>query len=302
MTGKRGWRIIALISAIVFLLFAGSTFGSFTRDMLKKPDPGNKQMISLTDGSKIIGEIVEVTDTEIVFESGFGRMNIAIVNISEIKEIPESSIKGGKYWFPNPNATRLFFAPNGKLLRKGQGYLSNWYLFFPGMQYGVTNNFSIGGGFSIFPGLDFFNEQALYLTPKVGFSPNENLDLALSALIINVPAFGDDNDAPDFFGILYGMGTMGSNDHNFTLGLGYGYADDEIANKPVVILGGETRVSRRISLLGESWILPEVDEPLLAYGARFYGEGLSVDLAFLTVIGEGGLFPGIPYVGFVYNF
>jgi hypothetical protein len=130
--------------------------------------------------------------------------------------------------------------------------------------------------------------------------------LAVSAQVIFLPPDIEDEDdedeIPDFFGILYGLGTIGSDDHNFTAGLGFGYAEDQFGDRPAVILGGETRVSRRMSLLAESWILPEVDEPLIAYGTRFFGEGLAVDLAFLTLIGDGGIFPGIPYVGFVYNF
>ena len=38
------------------------------------------------------------------------------------------------------------------------------------------------------------------------------------------------------------------------------------------------------------------------HGARIFSEYLSVDLAFINVTGGDALFPGVPYVDFVYNF
>ncbi|UCE05773.1 MAG: hypothetical protein JSW07_19615 [bacterium] len=52
----------------------------------------------------------------------------------------------------------------------------------------------------------------------------------------------------------------------------------------------------------ENWLLPGVDNPLISYDMRFFGEKLSVDLALINVIGDGIIFPGIPYVDFVFNF
>lgn len=290
----------------IVLIGTGLAVADNIRDKLKIPEPGNTQIITLNDGSSLRGEIIEVGENEIKFKSDLGEMTIDIDKITEIKEVSQSSFKGGKYWFPNPNRTRLYFSPTARCLEQGNGYFSSWYLFFPGVTYAITDNISLGGGFSIFPGLDIPNEQFLYLTPKVGISTGGSLDFAVSALVVFLPPDIEDEDdedqVPDFFGLLYGLTTIGSDNHSLTLGLGYGYAEDEFGDKPAVIVGGETRVSRRMSLVAESWILPGVDEPLIAYGTRFFGEGLAVDLAFLTLIGEDGIFPGIPYLGFVYNF
>ena len=142
----------------------------------------------------------------------------------------------------------------------------------------------------------------------MGLDIGGQIDFAVSALIIRLPDFNDDEneviefDEPSTIGLLNIMGTVGSLDNSLTFGFGYGYAGDDWADRPFVILGGETRVFRRMSLVAESWLMPGVDEPLLAYGTRFFGEGLAVDLAFLTIIGSDGIFPGIPYLGFVYNF
>ncbi len=134
--------------------------------------------------------------------------------------------------------------------------------------------------------------------PKVGLKATENLNLAAGALVIRIPS-----DEASTVGILYGVGTYGKPDASITAGLGYGFFDHKVANKPMVILGGEKRISRRMALVSENWIFPIADNPLIvSYGVRFFGEGLSVDLAFMNTIGEDFLFPGFPYIDFVFCF
>src|SRR5687768_16544543 len=38
--------------------------------------------------------------------------------------------------------TRLFLAPTGRPLRGGEGYFSDHWIFFPGLAYGVSDNFT----------------------------------------------------------------------------------------------------------------------------------------------------------------
>ncbi len=301
------------VLSIIFIFCAISAGAADIREKLAVPQEGNTQVLELSDGTSVRGEIIEVGEETVRFQTEMGELTIDIAKIVDVKEISKSQVKGGKIWFPNPNKTRLFFSSNGRLLEQGQGYFSLWYLFFPSVNYGVTDNISVGAGVSIFPGLSIPDEQFIFLTPKVGLNLGGNIDFAVSFLLIRLPDFDDDDDPdddddiisfdePEYIGTLNLLGTMGSSDHNFTVGLGYGYAGDDWADKPYVIVGGETRIARKMSLLGESWLLPGVDAPLVSYGVRFFGEGLAVDLAFLTAINEDAIFPGIPFLGFVYNF
>ena len=63
-------------------------------------------------------------------------------------------------------------------------------------------------------------------------------------------------------------------------------------------------ISRRIALVTENWFIP-LDNyyGVFSYGIRFFGEKISVDLAFLnnSDIAEG-LAIGIPYLDFVVKF
>jgi hypothetical protein len=295
-------KIIFVFIFIANVALAEKAHAQNDRDLkknLKIPDSKNIQIITLTDGSSLMGRIVEIRENEIQFQADVGTLTISIAKIKEIKEIPASLIKKGVYWFPNPNATRLYFTPTAYMLKRGEGYIADYYLFFPMVSFGITDNISIGGGVSVFPGISF-DEQIFYFTPKIGLKATEKFHLAAGALLAKIPDF--DNDESNIVGILYGLGTYGTPDLNFSAGLGYGFRGSDLAEKPMVMIGFQSRLARRVSFVSENWVFPGVDQPLVSYGIRFFGEKLSVDLAFINPLGEGALFPGFPYIDFVFKF
>jgi hypothetical protein len=297
---KSAYPVFAIVCLIAVFALQNSAWGQNQKviENLKIPDSLHVQIITTLDGSSNIGRISEIMGEEIRFVTDWGILTIPISRIKEIKENPIDSIKKGEYWFPNPNTTRLFFAPTARMLEKGEGYFQDIYVFFAGAAYGCSNSFTLGGGASLIPGANL-DEQVFYLTPKVGIKAGGKLDLAAGALLIRIPS--EDEDAATV-GILYGVGTFGGADASVTAGLGYGFADNELADKPVVMLGGESRISKRLALVSENWIFPGVDHPLVSYGVRFFGPEISVDLAFFNMLGESNIFPGIPYIDFVFNF
>lgn len=290
---------------LMFILFlsvypsaASGQMGSISREELKVPDQDKFQILTTRDGSSLMGRIVEVREEEIIFQTDMGEITVLISKIKDIKEVSKTKIKKGVYWFDNPNTTRLYFSPTARMLEKGKGYFADYMLFFPSIAFGITDNLTIGGGMTLLPGVDI-DDQVFYFTPKIGINTTSSTSIAAGALILALPEIDDESPT---VGILYGVGTFGEPDASLTLGLGYGFVKDEIADKPMVMLGGEKRVSRRISFVSENWVIPGVDEPLVSYGFRFFGEGISVDLALFNVLGEDIFFPGIPWVDFVFNF
>ena len=261
---------------------------------------GVVQRILLRDGSEMIGRIISFDATTVQFESSIGTTAIPRDAILEVKEERGGKVVMGRYYFPNPNATRLIFAPTGRMLEGGEGYFSDYMLFFPGFAVGLTPMLSIGGGISMFPqtGLD---EQLMYFTPKLGIVQSETFNAAIGALMISVPFdFDDVGDDRASAGLLYGVGTWGAVDGSFTAGLGYGYSGGDLASSPTVVLGGEARTSPRIALVTENYILPG-GNTLFSGGMRFMGRGIAVDLALFGAAGEGSGFCCFPFVGFVYN-
>jgi len=265
---------------------------------LRLADSTFVQIVKTIDSASNVGSVIQIDSVNIVLQTSVTAMTIPIAKITEIKEIQAGSIRNGEYWFANPNATRLFFGPTAHMLKKGEGYFSDTYIFFPQVVFGLTDNITLGGGMSIFPGAGM-NHQIFYLMPKAGAPVNEKFHLAGGALIIKVPDF--DQEA-SMVGVLYGAGTYGDRDHSFTAGLGYGFAGEEMADRPMVMVGGEYRMSRRVSFVTENWVFPGLNQPLVSAGFRFFGEGLAVDLALANVLGEDMITPGIPFIDFVYNF
>lgn len=290
--------LTALSMSFLFSLTAFAQEEADRFSYLIIPDENSVQILTLEDGSTILGRITEIKAKDIVFKSDVGDLTIPRSKIEKIELVSKSSIKKGKYWFENPNSTRLFFSPTARMLEKGDGYFSDYFILLPGVAYGVTDNITIGGGMSLVPWVDL-NNQVIYFTPKIGMKASPNTNFAAGALIIALPEVDDESP---LVGILYGVGTFGSADGGLTVGFGYGFVDGQVADKPMFMIGGEKRFARRISFVSENWILPGVDDPLISYGFRFFGEGISVDLGLFNTMGDNLFFPGFPWVDFVINF
>jgi hypothetical protein len=165
----------------------------------------------------------------------------------------------------------------------------------PFLSYGITDRISISGGTPIIPGI---MGELLYLAPKVTVMSRPGVDLAAGALAFFVPS------EDESLGLLYGVGTLGSRDNALTVGLGLPFitgSGDNFADRMVLMLGGELRMSQRTKFIAESYFLPGEAGGLLAGGLRFFGERLSADAGLGLAVGDGGACC-LPVVNFVYSF
>ncbi len=289
----RAWIHLAFAAALISAPAAASHAQDTpaTRAQLRIVDSTKIQLITLRDGSSLVGRIVAVRGDTVDFEMSVGRVPILVGDIRELKETAVGTMHDGEYWSANPNATRLFFAPSGQMLKKGEGYFADYELFFPGFAYGVTDNISVGGGVSLIPAA--LDEQIYYFTPKVGMSFGDQIHVSAGLLVAGTKGGTG--------GIGYGAGTFGNGDASVTVGVGYGFAGGDIESKPVAMLGGEKRISRRVALVTENYLLPTSQDNLVySFGLRFIGEKLTTDLALFNVAGSGII--GLPYVDFVFRF
>ena len=259
---------------------------------------GLTHLLKIRDGSTLLGRLVGESADTIRFETSGGLLVLPRSAVRELRSINEEDVHDGEYWLPDPNSTRLFFTPTGRMLKKGEGYFNDTYLFFLGFAGGLTDNVTLGGGLSVFPTPDF-SENVFYLTPKVGLYSQGDFNVAAGALI------GFAGHQTGSGGIVYGVATNGGTEGSVSLGAGWLYGGTHVASKPVVMLGGSKRVSRRVSLVTENYLYAGgSSNAVLGYGARFFGDKLSVDLAFLNMAGSGvtPIFPGVPYVAFSTRF
>jgi hypothetical protein len=249
----------------------------------------------LKDGSEIVGSILKEDSALVDFQSVSKiRMSVPRDQIKAIAPVA-GSVVDGEFRRSDPNYTRLFFAPTGRALKNGQGYFSAYEIFFPFLAVGVGDIVTLAGGISLLPGAE---NQIFYFAPKITPLHLQNLDVSAGILYLN--AFGSDFSGG---GIVYGVGTYGSSDHALTVGLGWGFAGGEIANKPILLLGGELRLTNSIKLISENWIPPGTDLIVYSFGFRFFGDNVAADLGFFrpSKMDTGG-FPFIPWLGFAYNF
>jgi hypothetical protein len=263
------------------------------RERLRAMDSTIVVTVSTIDGSSIVGRVVAANDSSIQVQTSGGVLTIPFTSIRSVQAASQRATEG---WFPNPNATRLFFAPTGQMLKKGVGYFSDYELFFPGVAYGLTDNFTIGGGVSVFPaGVD---DQIYYVTPKIGMSIGEKVHIGAGVLAGGV--IGGDGD---FAGIFYGVGTYGTGDASITGGLGYGFAGDDVASEPVAMIGGEKRISKRVALVTENYFVTSaIGDPVVSGGIRLMSEKLTVDFGLFTLIGNDDDVPFLPWIDFVFKF
>jgi len=277
-------------------------------------DTTSTYIIELMDGSEFIGKFLSKDNGVVVIQTtSIPRLEIPLAQIKSVRTVSEGSIKNGNYWFPNPNDTRYLFAPSAFNLKKGAGYYQNSYLVLNSVNYGVTNNFSIGvsiEAISLFSSLaDGRLDPIVLVTPKLGFEVSEKLHAGVGLLYLNVPGF--DNSKRSGGGIVYGLSTYGNRDDNITGGLGWGFIEGETSKKPVINFSGMKRLTRTFSLVTENWFVPISDDfgtsrnyyGVYSYGIRFFGKRMSVDLAFINNRDFAEYtFIGIPYVDFVVTF
>jgi len=296
-------RFIAIAFAALACIILPQQVAAQQRADTTARDSLHTHVLRARDGTTLVGRLVAETPDSVRFESNGNVFTLARAQILEIRSIEPGQLKRGEYWFPDPNRTRLFFAPTGRMLAKGEGYFSDTYLLLITVAGGVTSNFTMGGGMSLVPSTNPQN-NIFYLTPKIGLIDRPNFAMAAGALV-GFAGFEGIESRDRSFGILYGTSTFGSADHHLDIGLGWGYAGGTVSGDPAIMVGGATRVSRRVSLLTENYFVPSVsNDALISYGFRFFGEKLSVDLAFANAVGSNTtfLFPGVPYVAFAVKF
>jgi hypothetical protein len=289
---------IRLVIAIAGLLLAGAPqLFAQARPDTTRGGTGPTHVLKTRQGSTFLGRLIEERGDTIRFETNGGMLTLPRSNVAELRLLRVQDMHDGEYWFPDPNRSRLFFAPTARMLGQGEGYYSNTYVFLQNFAAGLSDNFTLGGGFSVLP--TSLNEQVFYAAPKVRLVSQGALDLAAGALLAVVPVDNGHN-----FGVMYGVGTYGSDDASVTAGIGWGFVDSKLAGRPAVLLGGSARVAQRVALLTENYVLPNIDGPVvLTGGIRFFGEKLSADIAFWTVPGANDLGTHvIPYVAFAVKF
>lgn len=291
--------ITVIISFLV--LITNVVFGQ-KADKYAPTDPTQIYQVELNDGSKFLGYILQKDSSLLIMKtSSLPKLEIPLGTVLAIDLVKPGQIKNGSIWFENPHATRYLFGPSAINLKKREMYYQNTWLFLNSFNVGVTDHFSIGGGveflsttFSLASGN--FN-PIFIITPKIGYQVAEKVYAGGGILYANIPSSGA-------AGIAYGISTVGTLNHNFTGGLGWGFIDGSFSSRPIITFSTMLRTSRRTAFVSENWIVPTNGYyGVFSYGLRFFSENMAVDFALLNNPDISSWFAlGIPFVSFTLKF
>ncbi len=246
--------------------------------------------IQLADGSVLFARVAEVeAETIVLVTLGGARIEVERSQIRGAHPA-EGRVVEGEFWREDPNLSRLFFTATGRTLEKGEAYLGTYLIVLPFFAVGVTDRFTIAAGAPLTLG----EVKPFYVAPKLQVFRASKAEISVGTLVF----FADD----DQVGIVYGVGTFGTDDRALTAGFGFGFAGDDFSSEPVAMIGGETRVSRRIKLITENYFLPGETGVLLSGGVRILGERFSTDLALAGFLEESGGVCCVPLINFSYAF
>lgn len=250
--------------------------------------------VETTEGNVFIGHVVSEDDERIILNiESIGEVSIRRINIRSMTRVDPQRMRDGVYWHTNPQATRYFFAPNAIGLEKGTGYYQNTWIFFNNVNYGISDNISLGGG--LVPMFLFgVSGTPVWLLPKVTIPvAADQFHLGAGAMLGGV--VGIDSE---LLGLFYGVATLGDRDRNLTVGLGYGYAGREISSTPLINVSGMVRTSRRLYLLSENYFIPGAEfSGIVSFGARWTAENFAVDFGLFRPLEDAGGLIGVPWLG-----
>ena len=107
-------------------------------------------------------------------------------------------------------------------------------------------------------------------------------------------------------GFFFGTATVGDRFNHASISLGWGYVEGKgnwyIADRPIIILAGNKRITDNLALITENWIFPEVDLDAspLSLAVRFFGKKIAVDIGGIFILKSEGA--PTPILDFTYYF
>jgi hypothetical protein len=273
------------------ILFQGMTcYGQDLTDSTKT------WRIETKDGNIFIGNLITEDSVTLVLKTErLGIINIPLVDIKSRTELSEAKEVEGQFWLPNPQSSRYFWSPNGYGLEKGSAYYQNIWILYNQVSVGITDNFSIGAG--MLPLFLFAGAPTpIFFVPKISIPViRDKFNVGTGAFVGTV--LGEETG---WFGLLYGTTTVGSRDRNISLGVAYGFSQDQWMQKPIWNLSGMIRVSPKGYLITENYVIPGADATvvIISLGGRSIIRTIGLDYSlWLPFTGEMDSFVAIPFLG-----
>jgi len=284
-------KVFLLIFSLILptLLFAQDYYDSTAV-------PRKQVFVRLKDGTTLRGQVLSSRDNEVRLQTdNLGTVVLELTRIAEISEV-EGFNRNGRFYFRSPFYTNYFVSPTALTLRQGEATYQNTYLFFNGVNFGVSDNLTLGGGALLLPGVP---TQLLFVTPKICFNRNGAVKVGAGtvALVLFETRYRYGGGTSQSYrntqvgGVFYGAVTFGDEEKHGTITAGWAYGGGEVANSPVITASYLARVSRRVAVMTENWLVPgnrnDFATSILSGGIRLSGERIGGDFGLWIPIGTG---------------
>lgn len=254
-------------------------------------------VVITNDGGEFIGEIISQDAKEVLIQTkDKGQVSIPKYQVKEIREIKDGDINTGGVYIPDEVfSTRYFLTTNGLPIKKGESYIL-WNLWGPDFQFGVADNLSIGV-------MTSWLAYPLVGTVKYSIPLSEKVNLGVG-LLAGTSTWGS---GEVYFGFVlpFGSVTLGDRKSNLTFSGGYGattfYGSE--GSEPLISVSGMTKVGKKVSLVFDSFIIPNTAKNNTGGGIIIPGirlqtaEDKAFQFGFAGIFADGEALPvPIPFV------
>lgn len=241
----------ALKFAFILMSFVNTVQFSYSQTITDSSDYYQKTVVLETfNGGEFVGKILKNDEREILIETkDKGKIIIPKFEVKSIKDLTDGDLNSkGEYIGEEVFSTRYFITTNALPIRKGDHYVL-WNLYGPELQFGVKKNLGLGI-------MTTWIGTPIVGSIKYTSQLSENSSIGCGALIGTGAWF-----AYDFYlGLPYGVYTYGNRKQNISFSAGYGiigYGGTADGNV-LLAVAGMKKVGKKISLVFDSFILPQV--------------------------------------------
>ena len=217
---------------LLFIFFSLWCLNAMAQNV-KQLTIGNNYSFEIKDGSNRSGRLDSLNAVYYYINNpSIGVDRISIKSVSKVKAIKLN--KDG--YFSNPHYSRYFFGPSAIPHPKGEVYWNNIWLEYNTIQYGVTDNFSVGMGGLLFTSLSGY--PTLLPNAKYSFKLNEKSHIAVGGLMLVINTSSKTSSASLPF-VVY---TYGDSEANISFGGGWAHEKTSgWSNRPTGYIAGIKR-------------------------------------------------------------
>jgi hypothetical protein len=249
-------------------------------------------LVETQEGNQFVGILDDSNPDKVVIDTRtLGKVSVLRSKIRRIQPLTAAVIRSDELWAGNLNYHRNIMTPTAIPLRPYEGQVRNTDILFVAATYGMSKHWSAEVGFDLTSALTIAQPNLFYLMPQYHKQIGAKSYVAFGTYIgvhgettrlLSDTIFGLTNTTKKSVTdiVPFTTFTYGTTENNLSFGVGYRFMDGKLRQSPVVMVGGQYRLSRNWMLVGEVMNQklstgqrdpdnPEVLFPIINVGVRY---------------------------------